>query len=154
MSIKPAAAQITTVCVTLDQDEALTLSDRIIVMRGGEIEQTDAPEALYDKPTTRFVAKFSGEANILEDGDTIECGIPHKSGSAAMIRPERIRIAAPGAPTCYDADQHQSIAGTVDDRIYAGPLRKYRVRVGNNVLMVREHVVSGRPIFRPGDEAA
>ncbi|MGY4281560.1 ABC-type Fe3+/spermidine/putrescine transport system ATPase subunit [Bradyrhizobium sp. LM2.7] len=51
---------ITTVCVTHDQEEALTMSDRIVVMRDGQIEQTDTPEALYDRPATCFVANFLG----------------------------------------------------------------------------------------------
>ncbi|TIQ77889.1 MAG: ABC transporter ATP-binding protein, partial [Mesorhizobium sp.] len=49
---------ITTVCVTHDQEEALTLSDRIVVMRAGRVEQIDTPEALYDRPSSCFVAKF------------------------------------------------------------------------------------------------
>lgn len=144
---------ITTVCVTHDQEEALTLSDRIVVMREGRIEQTDTPEALYDRPATRFVAKFLGEANILEN-----CCFEVKSdgqqpvGTVAMIRPERLCVAAPTAPQRSDADQRQCVTGTVADMIYAGPLRKYHVRIGSSVLVVREHVASGQPIFRPGDE--
>lgn len=143
----------TTICVTHDQEEALTLSDRIVVMRAGRIEQTDTPETLYDRPATRFVANFLGEANFLEDPNfEVESGMAQASGTVAMIRPERISIAAPAAPRRADADQRQSITGTVDGMIYAGPLRKYRVRVGSGVLIVREHVASGQQIFRPGDE--
>lgn len=143
----------TTVCVTHDQEEALTLSDRIVVMRAGRIEQIDTPEALYDRPKSRFVANFLGEANILENPDfKIQSDAEQPSGTAAMIRPERIYIAAPAAPKRADADQRQSVTGTMDDMIYAGPLRKYRVRVGSNVLIVREHVASGQQIFRSGDE--
>lgn len=144
----------TTVCVTHDQEEALTLSDRIIVMRAGRIEQTGTPEALYDRPATRFVASFLGEANILENcGFKVESDTTQTSTTAAMIRPERICIAAPAAPKRSDADRRQSVTGTVHDMIYAGPLRKYQVRVGDGVLVVREHVASGQQIFRPGDEA-
>lgn len=144
---------ITTVCVTHDQDEALTLSDRIIVMRAGRIEQASTPEALYDQPATHFVAKFLGEANILEDVNfSIEANAARPSGSVPMIRPERICVAAPGALKRADADQRQSVSGTVGDMIYAGPLRKYHVRVGSSVLVVREHVASGQQVFRPGDE--
>ncbi|MER8461226.1 ABC transporter ATP-binding protein [Mesorhizobium sp. M1300] len=143
---------ITTVCVTHDQEEALTLSDRIVVMRAGRIEQTDSPEALYDRPATCFVAKFLGEANILENPNfKIESDAAQPPGTVAMIRPERICIVAPDARKCGDSDQHQSVTGTVDDMIYAGPLRKYHVRVGSNVFIVREHVSAGQPIFQPGD---
>ncbi|MFK4495985.1 putative spermidine/putrescine transport system ATP-binding protein [Bradyrhizobium japonicum] len=144
---------ITTVCVTHDQDEALTLSDRIVVMRAGGIEQTDTPEALYDRPATRFVAKFLGEANILDDTHFhIETDAARQSGALAMIRPERIRLSAPRVSKHADEDQRQSVSGTVDDMIYAGPLRKYHVRVGSIVLIVREHVASGQQVFRPGEE--
>ncbi|MBM7487795.1 putative spermidine/putrescine transport system ATP-binding protein [Bradyrhizobium sp. USDA 3686] len=144
---------ITTVCVTHDQDEALTLSDRILVMRAGSIEQTDTPEALYDRPATRFVAKFLGEANILENVDfNIEAEAARPTGTVPMIRPERICVAASAAPKRADAEQRQSVNGTVADMIYAGPLRKYHVRVGNGTLTVREHVAAGQQVFRPGDE--
>ncbi|WOH62761.1 ABC transporter ATP-binding protein [Bradyrhizobium sp. BWC-3-1] len=142
----------TTICVTHDQDEALTLSDRIVVMRAGRIEQSDSPEALYDRPATRFVANFLGEANILDNpGFAVDSDATQPSGTMAMIRPERICVAAPTAPKRVDADKRQFIAGIVSDMIYAGPLRKYQVRVGCTVLTVREHVASGQEIFRPGD---
>ncbi|MDX8457108.1 ABC transporter ATP-binding protein [Mesorhizobium sp. VK9D] len=142
----------TTICVTHDQEEALTLSDRIVVMRAGQIEQADTPEALYDRPATRFVADFLGEANILENHDfEVEADVEQPFGSVAMIRPERIGIAAPTAPCRADADQRQSVTGTVEGMIYAGPLRKYQVRVGSSLLVVREQVASGGQIFRPDD---
>ncbi|WP_246094030.1 MULTISPECIES: ABC transporter ATP-binding protein [Mesorhizobium] len=143
---------ITTICVTHDQEEALTLSDRIVVMRAGRIEQTDSPEALYDRPASRFVANFLGEANILENLDCyVESDAAQPSGTVPMIRPERIRASAPAAPQRADARQCQSVTGTVDDMIYAGPLRKYHVRVGSTVLVAREHAASGQQIFQPGD---
>ncbi|WP_404295620.1 ABC transporter ATP-binding protein (plasmid) [Microvirga sp. RSM25] len=143
----------TTICVTHDQEEALTLSDRIVVMRDGRIEQTGTPEALYDRPRTRFVAKFLGEANILENpAFPIEADTVQPSGTMAMIRPERIRVLTPAASRSADTDQRQSVTGIVDDMIYAGPQRKYTVRVGENVLIVREHVASGQPVFHSGDE--
>nr|WP_249817234.1 ABC transporter ATP-binding protein [Bradyrhizobium sp. 179] len=144
---------ITTICVTHDQDEALTLSDRIIVMRAGEIEQTDAPEALYDRPATRFVANFLGEANIFDSPDfKVESEVAQPTGSLAMIRPERIRVAAPAASQRIDAGHRQFVTGIVDNMIYAGPVRKYRVRVGSSVIIVREHVAAAQQIFRPGEE--
>ncbi|MGY3473491.1 ABC transporter ATP-binding protein [Bradyrhizobium ottawaense] len=143
----------TTICVTHDQEEALTLSDRIVVMRAGQIEQTDTPEALYDRPVTRFVANFLGEANILEVHDfQIETGAAQPSGTVAMVRPERVCIAGSGAPKRADAEQRQSVTGKVEDMIYAGPLRRYQVRVGGSMLIVREHVASGRQTFKAGEE--
>ncbi|MBY3328943.1 ABC transporter ATP-binding protein [Rhizobium laguerreae] len=144
---------ITTVCVTHDQEEALTLSDRIVVMRGGVIEQVDTPEALYDRPATLFVANFLGEANLLEKTVyEIEAERSRHAGTVAMIRPERLRISVPGATRSTEADQRESAIGTVTDMIYAGPLRKYHVEVGSRLLVVREHVASGQQVFSPGDQ--
>ncbi|MER9548394.1 ABC transporter ATP-binding protein [Mesorhizobium sp. M0322] len=144
---------ITTLCVTHDQEEALTLSDRIVVMRAGRIEQTDTPEALYDRPATQFVANFLGEANVLENpGFKVDSDATPPFGTVPMIRPERIFVAATTAPKRADADQRQFVTGMVEEMIYCGPLRKYHLRVGKNVVVVREHSTSGQQIFRPGDE--
>ncbi|MCK1477945.1 ABC transporter ATP-binding protein [Bradyrhizobium sp. 197] len=144
---------ITTVCVTHDQEEALTLSDRVVVMRAGRIEQVDTPEALYDRPATRFVATFLGEANILENSTfDVESGPIPSAGAVAMIRPERIRIGPSTGAKRVDSEERQSVSGTVNDMIYAGAVRKYQVCVGNDVLVVREHVASGKPTFLPGSE--
>lgn len=143
----------TTICVTHDQEEALTLSDRIIVMRSGRIEQIGTPEGLYDRPATAFVANFLGEANIFEDpAFKIEADATQPSGTLAMIRPERIRLAVATGPGRADTDQRQSVIGTVTKMIYAGPLRKYHVSIGKSVLIVRQHVASGQEIFDRGDE--
>ncbi|RWK79849.1 MAG: ABC transporter ATP-binding protein [Mesorhizobium sp.] len=142
----------TTICVTHDQEEALTMSDRIVVMRDGRIEQSDTPEALYDRPATRFVAQFLGEANVFDDPEfEIETDAAPPPRTVAIIRPERICIAPPKASKRPDTDLRQSVSGTVAEMIYAGPLRKYCVRVGNTALTVREHVTSGQQIFHPGD---
>ncbi|UXN57844.1 ABC transporter ATP-binding protein (plasmid) [Phyllobacterium zundukense] len=139
----------TTICVTHDQEEALTLSDRIIVMRGGRIEQSGTPEELYDRPESRFVANFLGEANIL---DFLQLDREKATpDTVSMIRPERIRISKTNAASQPDQDQHCIVNGTVEDMIYAGPLRKYQVRVRDHIIIVREHVASGQDIFRPGD---
>ncbi|WP_233450523.1 ABC transporter ATP-binding protein [Rhizobium mongolense] len=142
---------ITTVCVTHDQEEALTLSDRIIVMRGGSIEQIDTPEGLYDRPRSLFVANFLGEANFLQSVIAPPNGA-RPSGMMPMIRPERIRIAVPDTPTLADAHQRQHANGIVAEVIYAGALRKYNVKVGDSTLVVREHVASDQQVFRPGEQ--
>lgn len=65
-----------------------------------------------------------------------------------MLRPERICVAAPAAPRRADSDKRLSVTGTVADMIYAGPLRKYHVRLGSSLIVVREHVASGQQIFQ------
>lgn len=88
--------------VTHDQGEAMTLSDRIAVMRAGKIEQTGAPEEIYAKPATRFVAEFIGQANFLGEkkaellsGDKTKLP-PLRTGRDWMVRPEHFTARAPG----------------------------------------------------------
>ncbi|MER9895199.1 ABC transporter ATP-binding protein [Mesorhizobium sp. M0119] len=141
----------TTICVTHDQEEALTLSDRIVIMRAGQIEQMGTPEALYDKPRSRFVANFLGEANILENAD-FEVGAGSAlPGAVAMLRPERIRVNALAAPYLEDTDRYATAKGFIEDMTYCGPLRKYQVRVGQTALITREHVNTEKQIFRSGE---
>ncbi len=89
---------ITTIYVTHDQREALTMSDRIAVMEAGRIAQIDAPQAIYNRPNSRFVADFMGDANILTAAD-----LRQASGPSVMIRAECFFLepegAGPGALT-------------------------------------------------------
>src|SRR5690606_27107807 len=100
---------ITSVYVTHDQEEALAISDRIVVMRDGHIEQQGAPHELYARPATRFVADFIGSANFLPgtfDGAAVEVmgyRVPHAQDAAkgpvtVMVRPEAIEFAPEGEP--------------------------------------------------------
>jgi putative spermidine/putrescine transport system ATP-binding protein len=103
---------ITTVLVTHDQEEALSLSDRIGILGGGVLQQVGTPAELYRHPANRFVAAFIGQANLFSvkatnDPHTFEA-VGHslllRTAAAApgarviMLRPERVRVAAPGAP--------------------------------------------------------
>jgi len=100
---------LTLIYVTHDQEEALTMSDRIAVMRGGRIAQLGAPREIYDRPTSRFVADFIGDTNILEGvaegamlrlpgGWTSPMRAALPAGPAAIaLRPERVRPVAAGA---------------------------------------------------------
>jgi len=108
---------ITTVFVTHDQDEAFEMSDRVVLMNAGRVEQIGRPEDLYDRPQTRFAAEFIGEASLIDgtvakvSGDDVLVSIgevevpakPVRAGLSAgapailMLRPERIELAAPDA---------------------------------------------------------
>ena len=84
---------ITFVHVTHAQDEALALSDLVVLMRAGRIEQQGTPEALFDRPRTAFAARFMGGHNV----------VPGHSGSAVAVRSDRTRLAPPGEAGALDA---------------------------------------------------
>jgi putative spermidine/putrescine transport system ATP-binding protein len=106
---------ITFVIVTHDQDEALTLSDRLAVFNDGRIEQIGRARDVYEYPANRFVADFVGTSNVL-DGDVAEA-LVGRPGLFA-VRPERIAVGAAGDPT---APGTRSVDATVAEVIYAGP---------------------------------
>jgi spermidine/putrescine transport system ATP-binding protein len=144
---------ITFVFVTHDQDEALIMSDRIAVMAQGRIEQLGAPEALYERPRTRFVADFLAVRNIFEarveeagagkvllraEGgvlfEAVDDGA-YRPGDMALVgvRPERIRLGAPGSGAASSGE------GTLQDEIYLGDQTQWHVRLGGLTLVVAEH---------------
>ena len=110
---------ITFVFVTHDQEEALTLSDRIAVFNDGGIEQVGTPEDLYERPATRFVATFLGSTNLVE-GELAR----RLTGSGALvsIRPERIHLAAPGTPA---PDGFSTVSARIEEIVYTGPTTRY-----------------------------
>ncbi|MET1016326.1 MAG: ABC transporter ATP-binding protein [Leifsonia flava] len=101
---------ITFIFVTHDQDEALTLSDRIAVFNEGRIEQLGTPFEIYDAPVSRFVASFVGTSNLLDEAASQTLlGRP----GVHSIRPEKLAVSAPDAAT-------PGVAGTVAEVIYSG----------------------------------
>lgn len=119
---------MTTVYVTHDQREAITMSDRIAVMNKGRIEQLDRPETLYAKPRTKFVAGFIGESNFL----AVECRndsvwyaakrvctaspLPSPGQHWLVVRPERVRLATDAEPVA----KTNLLDATVRDIVYQG----------------------------------
>jgi putative spermidine/putrescine transport system ATP-binding protein len=118
---------MTTIYVTHDQREALTMSDRIAVIAGGRVMQIDAPRAIYDQPANRFVAEFIGESTFLKvegEGGVYRCaGVPLQVGSPLapgkrpllMLRPERVRVG-----DGERRDGHNVLEARVIDVIYQG----------------------------------
>lgn len=106
---------ITFIIVTHDQDEALTLCDRLAVFNEGRIEQIGRARDVYERPANRFVADFVGTANVL-DGDAA-AALVGRPGPLA-IRPERITVHAADEPAAAGAHRVQA---TVSEVIYAGP---------------------------------
>ena len=119
---------ITFVYVTHDQEEALTMSDRVAVMSNGRIEQIGTPVEVYERPATEFVAGFIGISNVLL-----------RDGVRFVVRPEKIRMLAEGEPT----DAGMTVEpGRVEQVVYAGMTTRYIVRLdrGEQLVAVRQNM--------------
>ncbi|HXJ78280.1 MAG TPA: ABC transporter ATP-binding protein [Candidatus Methylomirabilis sp.] len=166
--------QLTVIYVTHDQEEALTMSDRIAVMRQGRIVQLGPPEELYERPADQFVADFIGESNFLDvtvrsvqdgiatamtdDGlDVIlAAGEAGAEGSrlTLALRPERVRLAPAGSPTrtptLPDPSAYQWWDGVIEEVVYIGATRKYQLRVRGQALLAQQQAGSDVPGLRAG----
>ncbi len=146
--------------VTHDQTEALSMSDRVIVMDAGHVVQEGTPEALYQRPANRFVADFIGNANFLPvrheggvwrllDGTPLALDAGQGGGPepVALLRPEAIRLDAgpPGAPE----DGVNRLSGTVLGSAYLGPCVEYVIGVGGSRIRA-----FSREALLPGSAAA
>jgi putative spermidine/putrescine transport system ATP-binding protein len=146
---------ITTIFVTHDQEEALTMSDRIGILRDGRLVQEGRPEDIYDRPKSEFAATFLGDANILR-GEATAAGIRLRDGTAiaarsgasaaaggkasCAVRPERIRISASQA-----AEAGNSLKGRVSKRIFAGNSSTYFVdRDGETIKVLVQNAGQDR----------
>jgi len=112
---------VTFVFVTHDQEEALTMSDRIAVFNAGRIEQVGAPSEVYERPATAFVAGFVGTSNLLVD--EAARAVLGKDGTWS-VRPEKIRLA--GEDDSVHGNEHSAL-GTIGEVVYAGPTTRYLV---------------------------
>jgi len=161
---------VTTVFVTHDQSEALAMSDRVVVMSNGRVEQIGAPEDVYNNPESEFVARFLGASNVLEaqctgiEGDQVgidaagigRLSIPREraprltgAGPAKLvIRAEKLHVAPPGAA----ADGRVTASGIVETVDYQGQAARYFVRVGGHQLQAI-NMIDDRP-FAEGTEVS
>jgi len=121
---------ITFIYVTHDQEEALTMSDRIAVFNHGLVEQVGAPADVYERPATRFVAGFVGTSNLLA-GEAARA-IVGRPGTFT-VRPEKIRL-APSEAT--PADDEVAAAGTIREVVYVGPDTRYIVALDAGAELV------------------
>jgi spermidine/putrescine ABC transporter ATP-binding subunit len=154
---------ITFIYVTHDQEEALTMSDRIAVVHEGRIAQLGPPEDLYDRPCNRFVASFIGESNFLPgivrgmEGDQalVACGgailrvtaAGHPAPGTAVTlttRPERMHFAAPGPA---DGARQNRLPAIVTDAVFAGERCRYQCRGPDGTAIVVKQA-SGATIRR------
>ena len=121
---------ITFIYVTHDQEEALTMSDRIAVFNAGRIVQLGTPAEIYERPDTRFVAGFVGTSNLLSG--EVARSVIGRDGTFT-IRPEKIRLTAPDAPVGAD---ESAAAGTIRDVVYLGPDTRYIVELDAGARLV------------------
>lgn len=157
---------ITFIFVTHDQEEALTMSDRIAVMSGGHVQQVDDPVGIYEKPANRFTAGFIGEMNMLKasclgqtgerteiqaGGARVQCQLKEMTAGAELtlaMRPEALSIVD-------QADSNSVLfRGTVGDAVYIGSDRRYAVHLpdGEKLLVrVPNHAFGAQKILRQGD---
>jgi putative spermidine/putrescine transport system ATP-binding protein len=119
---------ITFVYVTHDQEEALTMSDRLAVMANGQIEQIGSPVEVYERPATEFVAGFIGISNVLL-----------RDGVRFVVRPEKIRMLAEGEtpPAGMVVEK-----GHVEEVVYVGMSTRYIVHLdrGEQLVAVRQNM--------------
>ena len=129
---------ITFIYVTHDQEEALTMSDRLAVFNEGRIEQIGAPADVYERPATRFVAGFVGTSNLLT-GAVAEA-IVGRAGTFT-VRPEKIRIADPSA--AVEADENTAL-GHIRDVVYLGPDTRFIVALdaGSELVVTRQNLAT------------
>jgi spermidine/putrescine transport system ATP-binding protein len=154
----------TFIFVTHDQSEAITMSDRIAVMKGGEILQVGTPRAVYERPDNRFVAEFMGHSNyytgtvtsrasdgsgaILVNGHAFPARVPEKFAAGAKVfialRYEKVEVVG-------DTGQDNTIEGIIEEESYRGPTLQRRVNLGSMGVILSDTPNTGRQLsFTPG----
>jgi spermidine/putrescine ABC transporter ATP-binding subunit len=141
---------ITTIMVTHDQEEALSMSDHIVLLAGGKVEQIGAPDEIYYRPKTRFTAGFLGSANFFEgclrtrseivsdDGGVFPCNAPADRTTervCGMLRPEDI----------HADDEKGFICGTIKDVVFLGESVRYSVELERGCRITASMAGSRRP---------
>ena len=153
---------ITFIYVTHDQDEALSMSDRIVVLKDGKIEQIASPVEAYENPNSLYVADFLGEANVFEG--TITCqkknvsyvkinsgeelsfikdGYEEGDKISLIVRPENVKISKIEL-------KNYLLTGLIAEQIYDGSLTKIMIKVGNKI--VKSIVLGNDKLYKKGDK--
>ena len=129
---------LTFIYVTHDQEEALTMSDRMAVFNRGRVEQVGTPAAVYERPATGFVAGFVGVSNVLEG--EVARGISG-GDDAFTVRPEKIAMVEPNAPV---ADDQCSATGHVQEVVYLGAMTRYVVALdgGGRLVVLQQNLAT------------
>ncbi|WP_341953180.1 ABC transporter ATP-binding protein [Salinibacterium sp. TMP30] len=136
---------ITFIFVTHDQEEALTLSDRVAVFNKGRIEQVGTAREVYEFPATEFVAQFLGLSNLVPAELSSD-------GAQSSVRPERVRLRAADSAASAGAI---SLLGTISETVYTGPTTRFLVDTEGGVRIIAErandHHPSAESAFARGD---
>ena len=170
---------ITSLYVTHDQSEAMAISDRVVIMKDGRIQQVGTPREIYAYPQTKFVADFMGKANFINvnvlgmegeaarieiDGERFTVPRPGnaapKSGPALLVvRPEALKLVAMGSAVTAGADRASNavgtsgvaLKGTIDRFTYFGNIARYEVSTPNAPLLIESYNPETSSVF---DESA
>ncbi len=156
---------MTVVYVTHDQEEAMNMSDRIAIMNNGRLEHVAPPRDVYERPSSRFVGQFLGEANIAEGlfsatspGKAhIGCGalrlsagdfaphIPNGTKAAWFIRPEKIQLFTPD-------NNVQGISGRIIRQSFLGNITRYKIALSDDVKIIADQTNTGSASYTSGDQ--
>ncbi len=157
---------ITTIFVTHDQEEALTLSDRVAIFEKGTVLQVGSPDDVYERPCSRFAAGFLGDANFIEarmtaggTGEaeglgrfTVADGAPVSGSKVTLaVRPEKIRIVASAGPASPESNR---LSARVESKIFSGSSIVYRTRLHDGRLFLVFIQNAGQPLPEPGEAVA
>ena len=156
---------LTAIHVTHDQEEAMSTSDRIVLMRAGKIVEIDTPENLYNRPKNLFTANFIGEANFIE-GSVLKCNgddcivevrnrqhleinnskgkFKTGDGVVIMVRPENLSIS--------HREKDDSLEGLILDKIFMGSYMRYRVKLATFDIVLVEVPEADDKTFNIGDK--
>ena len=145
---------LTTLFVTHDQEEALSLSDRVVLLNAGKVEQEGAPSEIYARPATAFVSGFIGSANVLkgeleeggivvlEDGQRLAVSADAPAGPVSVVlRQEDLAVAASG----------EGLKATVKTRVYLGARNRYVLSLAGETIRL---LTDNETVLQPGDEVA
>ncbi len=145
---------LTTLFVTHDQEEALSLSDRVVLLNAGKVEQEGAPSEIYARPATAFVSGFIGSANVLkgeleaggiavlEDGQRLAVSADAPAGPVSVVlRQEDLAVAASG----------EGLKATVKTRVYLGARNRYVLSLAGETIRL---LTDNETVLQPGDAVA
>jgi spermidine/putrescine transport system ATP-binding protein len=149
--------KITFIYVTHDQEEALVMSDRIVLMKAGEIVQVDEPKRIYSHPNSRFAATFIGESNILEgevkaaEGGYLTIAVDglqfkaHKNndvrvGDTVVLAIRLEKVSRVGVTSKKDVENR--LQGQIEDIVFFGSIVKYYVRVSKNITLIAQENIT------------